>query len=89
MRKAWTALLLLLLLCGLATIAHTKADELAAGPIGQRQELMKGIGKNAKAVDDAMKAGNTAPVAAAPRVDAARRTPAKAAEERRPTKAAK
>jgi cytochrome c556 len=66
MRKAWvTALLLLIMLCGFAAIAHTETEELAAGPIHERQELMKGIGKNAKAVGNALKAGNTAPVAGA------------------------
>jgi cytochrome c556 len=64
-RNAWTALLLLLMLCGFATMAHTKADEVPAGPIRERQQLMKGIGKNAKVVGDALKAGNTAPVAGA------------------------
>jgi cytochrome c556 len=65
MRKAWTALLLSLMLCGFAMMARTKADEVPAGPIRDRQELMKGIGKNAKVVGDALKAGNTAPVAGA------------------------
>jgi cytochrome c556 len=66
MRKAWvTALLMLVMLCGFATIAHTKTDELPAGPIRDRQQLMEGMGKNAKAVGDALKAGNTAPVAGA------------------------
>jgi cytochrome c556 len=60
-----TALLLLVTLCGFATIAYVEADEVPLGPIRDRQELMKGIGKNAKVVGAALKAGDKAPVAAA------------------------
>jgi cytochrome c556 len=71
MRKTWIAAPLLVTLCGLAAIAHTKTEELPAGSIRDRHELMEGIGKNAKVIGDALKAGNTAPVAgAADRIEA-------------------
>jgi cytochrome c556 len=65
MRKIRIAVPLLVMLCGFATIAYTKTDELPAGPIRDRHELMEGIGKNAKIIGDALKAGNTTPVAGA------------------------
>ena len=66
MRKTWIiALLLSVMLCAFATIAYVNADELPAGPIRDRHELMEGVGKNAKIIGDALKAGNTAPVAGA------------------------
>ncbi len=40
-------------------------DDLPAGPIHDRHELMEEIGDNAKKIGDALKAGNTEPVAAA------------------------
>ena len=45
--------------------AHAAPADLPAGPIRDRHVLMEGIGKQAKIIGDAMKAGNTAPVAAA------------------------
>lgn len=43
-------------------IAHISADQLPAGPIRDRHELMEGIGKNAKTIGDAMKSGKFEPV---------------------------
>jgi cytochrome c556 len=65
MRKIRIAVPLLVVLGGFATRAYTETDELPAGPIRDRHELMEGIGKNAKVIGDALKAGNTAPVAGA------------------------
>ena len=45
--------------------AHAASTDRPAGPIRDRHLLMEGIGKQAKIVGDAVKAGNTAPVAAA------------------------
>ena len=45
--------------------AYAAPADLPAGPIRDRHLLMEGIGKQAKAIGDAVKAGNTAPVAAA------------------------
>ena len=45
--------------------AHAAPADLPAGPIRDRHALMEGIGKQAKTIGDAVKAGNTAPVAAA------------------------
>lgn len=45
--------------------AHAAPADLPAGPIRDRHVLMEGIGKQAKIIGDALKAGNTAPVAAA------------------------
>jgi len=52
---------------GVAVVAVVRAHEhdVPAGPIRDRHELMEGIGKNAKIIGDALKAGNTAPVAEA------------------------
>ena len=63
MRQMWIGATTLLLVCSLAAIAHMKTEELPAGPIRDRHDLMEGIGKNAKIIGDALKAGNTAPVA--------------------------
>lgn len=38
--------------------AHEMKEKLPAGPIRDRHELMEGIGKNAKVIGDALKAGN-------------------------------
>jgi cytochrome c556 len=65
MRKIRIVVPLLVVLGGFATIAYTETNELPAGPIRDRHELMEGIGKNAKVIGDALKAGNTAPVAGA------------------------
>src|SRR5262245_32378560 len=45
--------------------AHEPSHAIPAGPIRERHELMEGIGKNAKIIGDALKAGNETPVAAA------------------------
>ena len=42
-------------------LAHEALD-LPPGPIKDRHELMEGIGKNAKAIGDALKAGDTKPI---------------------------
>ena len=53
-------------LCVLGTVyAHEPDPELPAGPIRERHELMEGIGKNAKIIGDALKAGDQRPVAEA------------------------
>ncbi|MFI5396039.1 MAG: c-type cytochrome [Candidatus Binatia bacterium] len=65
MRKVWITAAALFLACNLAAAAHMKKEDLPAGPIRDRHELMEGIGKNAKIIGDALKAGNTAPVAGA------------------------
>ncbi|MFN8625240.1 MAG: cytochrome c [Candidatus Binatia bacterium] len=66
MRTAWITGLLVLCVGGVAAgRAARSAADLPAGPIRDRYELMEGIGKNAKTIGDAMKAGDTAPVAAA------------------------
>ena len=49
----------------LAAMPHVKTEDLPAGPIRERHQLMEGIGKNAKAINDALKTNNTAPVAEA------------------------
>lgn len=64
MRKPPFTVVMLLLACGVGTVAMS-AKELPAGPIRDRHELMEGIGKNAKTIGDALKKGNTAPVAGA------------------------
>ncbi len=64
MRKEWFVAATVLLACGAGAVAMS-AEELPAGPIRERHQLMEGIGKNAKAIGDALKAGNTAPVAGA------------------------
>ena len=48
---------------GLA-LAHVAEHELPAGPIRERHELMEDMGKQAKALNGALQAGNTAGVAA-------------------------
>jgi len=50
---------------GVVASAHAASTDLPAGPIRDRHTLMEGIGKQAKIIGDAVKAGNTAPVAAA------------------------
>ncbi len=49
----------------LTTVLSAAEKERPAGPIKDRYDLMKGIGKNAKIIGDAMKAGNTEGVAEA------------------------
>lgn len=54
------------LLAGAAVVgAHAASTELPAGPIRDRHDLMEQIGKQAKVVGDAVKAGDSAPVGAA------------------------
>jgi cytochrome c556 len=65
MRKIRIAVPLLVMLGAFATVAYAETDELPAGPIRDRHKLMEGIGKNAKVIGDALKAGSTAPVAGA------------------------
>ncbi len=64
MRTASIIASLSVILCGFAMAGPT-AKDLPAGPIRDRHELMEGIGKNAKIINDALKANNTAPVAGA------------------------
>ena len=50
-------------LCGLAAVnAAAHEHKVPPGPILDRHELMEGIGKNSKIINDAMKSGNFAPV---------------------------
>ena len=66
MRTAWITGAILLFLGGLTAVrAGTSAPNLPAGPIRERNDLMEGIGKNAKTIGDALKSGNSVPVAAA------------------------
>ncbi|MBI1815869.1 MAG: cytochrome c [Deltaproteobacteria bacterium] len=61
MRPAWILLVsaLLLPLALTAARAHdVESKDLPAGPIRDRHELMEGIGKNAKAINDATKSGD-------------------------------
>jgi cytochrome c556 len=61
-------LLMVSAVIGLAAVAVTQAhedkEELPAGPVHDRHELMEEVGKNAKAIGDAIKAGETAKVSA-------------------------
>jgi cytochrome c556 len=59
----WLAAAFLLTLAFNA-IAHQEMH-LPPGPIKDRHELMEGIGKNAKKIGDALKAGDTKPIPAA------------------------
>jgi cytochrome c556 len=63
MRKVWITAAALFLAGNLVAAAHMKKEDLPAGPIRDRHDLMEGIGKSAKIIGDALKAGNTAPVA--------------------------
>ncbi len=65
MRSLW--LLLASAALGVAAVAVTQAHEdmdLPEGPVRDRHELMEAVGKNAKAIGDALKAGETAKVSA-------------------------
>lgn len=57
--------------------AHEHEKDLPEGPIRERHELMEGIGKNAKIIGDAMKAGDFAkiPVPANSIAEAAKKIP--------------
>lgn len=56
-------LLVTLLWSGAAAVwAHESKEPLPAGPIRDRHELMERIGKQAKIIGDALKAGKTDPV---------------------------
>ena len=57
--------------------AHEHEKDLPEGPIRDRHELMEGIGKNAKIIGDAMKAGDFAkiPVPANSIAEAAKKIP--------------
>jgi cytochrome c556 len=61
-RIALSVLTLSLSAAGLAPAAH---EDLPAGPIQDRHELMERIGDNAKKIGDSLKAGNLEPVPAA------------------------
>ena len=58
--------LMALVVLAVSSAAHEKGhlDDLPAGPIRDRHELMEGIGKDAKALGAAMKAGDNKKVAA-------------------------
>jgi cytochrome c556 len=60
MRKTVIALGAAVMVAGaLQVVSAHEAKDLPAGPIRDRHELMEGIGKNAKIIGDALKAGNT------------------------------
>jgi cytochrome c556 len=66
MRKAWIAGALLVVVGGVTAVgAGAWASKLPAGPVRERNDLMEAIGKSAKTIGDALKGGNTAPVAGA------------------------
>src|SRR5512135_1767344 len=48
---------------GLQVASAHEAKDLPAGPIRDRHELMEGIGKNAKIINEALKKGDVSPVA--------------------------
>jgi cytochrome c556 len=50
-----------LLIAGSVNLAGAHEIDLPAGPIRDRHELMEGIGKNAKTINEAMKVGNFGP----------------------------
>jgi cytochrome c556 len=55
--------ILIAALLGIVTAVYAQhAEDLPAGPIRDRHELMEGIGKNAKVIGDALKSGNFSPV---------------------------
>ena len=56
----------LVILCAPTVVSADEASRaLPAGPIRDRHDLMEGIGKNAKIIGDALKAGDRSPIAAA------------------------
>jgi cytochrome c556 len=65
-KRAIVAVAVGLTMCAVTVGSANEASEkLPAGPIRDRHELMEGIGKNAKVIGDAVKAGTFEPVAAA------------------------
>src|SRR5215470_12458314 len=70
MRQDWTVERLVVVgsalsVLALSTLSSARAEhkhKLPPGPIHDRHELMEGIGKNAKAIGDAIKAGKLGPV---------------------------
>ncbi len=54
-----------LLAYALNTAGAHEATDLPAGPVRDRHELMEGIGKNAKIINEALKKGDVSPVAGA------------------------
>ena len=66
MRRGATVIVAVFItVCGLSVVsAHEPNEELPAGPIRDRHELMEGIGKNAKIIGNALKAGDHSPIAA-------------------------
>lgn len=67
MRSRWVQLGLIAtgLLVGGQVFAHENMEELPAGPIRERHELMEGIGDHAKKIGGALKQGTTEGVAPA------------------------
>lgn len=63
MRKTLSPLLLAATLAAGVAFAHAAEKELPAGPIRDRNELMEGIGKNAKVIGDALKSSKHDPIA--------------------------
>lgn len=63
MQRPMTAVLVAAAAIAAAGFVH--ADDLPAGPIHDRHELMEEIGKNAKSIGDALKSGKIDPVAGA------------------------
>src|SRR5512140_3070125 len=58
-----TSFIVVCSLVGVSAAQH--AEDLPAGPIRDRHQLMEGVGKTAKVINDAMKSGDFAPVAGA------------------------
>ncbi|HXQ20553.1 MAG TPA: cytochrome c [Candidatus Acidoferrales bacterium] len=73
MRKVQLVVLSVFLTIGAARVGRAhEGDDLPAGPIRDRHELMHGIGDNAKVINDAVKAHDFSPVAgAAEKIEAA------------------
>ena len=61
MRRAWMVVGAALLVGGTVNLAWGHEANLPPGPIHDRHELMEGIGKNAKKIGDALKAGKMGP----------------------------
>ena len=72
-KRALVVSLALTGLCGFAVVSAAAHEvKLPPGPIADRHDLMEGIGKSSKVINDAMKSGNFAPVGdAAEKIQAA------------------
>ncbi len=67
MRRGLTMMGAVVLLTGglINPVAAHEAMDLPAGPIHDRHDLMEGIGKNAKVINEALKKGEAGPIAPA------------------------